>query len=331
MDEPVARVAVIIVSWNTRELLAECVASVVDSADAAELETIVVDNHSTDGSREMLRDRYPRVRVIANECNRGFGAANNQAIEATDAPYVLMLNSDARLPRGALAGLLARLEREARAGLVGAQLHYPDGRFQFSHARFPDLVQELLVLSGLGRRCHGRWYPSGGPDTDRGARVVDWVGGACMLARRAALTAVGGFDEGYFMYGEEMDLCYALRTAGWQVWYEPGARVIHHGGGSSRQTADAAEARLYRGRLRFFRKYYGVAAARWLAVQLCLLTPPKIALHALLRGLSGGRVGRRVISLRALYAVIAAADERVLGHGVPPPALRVVPPLEERK
>lgn len=310
MDDPVARVAVIIVSWNTRGLLADCLQSVAETA-GADSETVVVDNHSGDGSQVMLRERFPRVRLIENDFNRGFGAANNQAIAATDAPYVLMLNSDACLPPGALARLLERLEREPRAGLVGAQLRYPDGAFQFSHARFPGLWQELLVLSGLGRWCYGRWYPSGDPDTARGARVVDWVGGACMLARRAALAAVGGFDEGYFMYGEEMDLCYALRAAGWEVWYEPAAVVVHHGGGSSRQTADAIEARLYRGRLRFFRKHYGAAAARLFAAELWLLTPPKLALHALLRMLSGGRIGRRVISLHALRAVLVAANDRV--------------------
>jgi N-acetylglucosaminyl-diphospho-decaprenol L-rhamnosyltransferase len=318
MDEPVAPVAVIVVSWNTRELLADCLASIADTGGGATIEMIVVDNDSTDGSQAMVRERFPSVRLIANDRNRGFGAANNQAIATTDAPYVLMLNSDASLPPGALARLLERLEAEPRAGLVGAQLRYPDGTFQFSHARFPDLWQELLVLSGLGRWCYGPHYPSCGPDAAHGARVVDWVGGACMLARRAALAAVGGFDEGYFMYGEEMDLCYALRAAGWQVWYEPAAWVEHHSGGSSRQSAETVEAQLYRGRLRFFRKHYGATATRLLAAQLSLLTPPKIAVHALLRTLSGGRVGRRVISLRTLRAALAA-DAPLTRRGPAPP------------
>src|SRR5207245_425129 len=104
-----------------------------DSSGGTAIETIVVDNDSTDGSQAMVRERFPPVRLIANDRNRGFGAANNQAIATTDAPYVLMLNSDARLPPGALAHLLERLEGEPRAGLVGAQLRYPDGTFQFSH------------------------------------------------------------------------------------------------------------------------------------------------------------------------------------------------------
>lgn len=305
MHHRVATVAVIIVNWNTRELLAECLASVAETTEGLDLETVVVDNGSSDGSPDMVRERFPRVRLIANCDNLGFAAANNQAIASTATPYVLMLNSDARLRPGAVRCLLERLVSAPRAGLVGAQLRDPDGAFQLSHVRFPSLGQEALVLSGVGRLLYGPWYPSFGPDRDERARVVDWVGGACMLARRDALNDVGGFDEGYVLYGEEMDLCYALRRAAWQVWYEPAALVIHHGGASTARLAEAREARLYRGRVRFFRKHYGAGAARLLAAELCLFTPPKIALHGLLRALSGGRVGRRTISLRALRDTLA--------------------------
>src|SRR6185369_13165890 len=193
--------------------------------------------------------------------NRGFAAANNQAIAATDAPYVLMLNSDARLSPDALRTLLARLDAAPRAGVIGAQLRSPSGHFQHSYARFPSFIQETLILSGFGRALRGAWYPSEGPETDRPAAVEGWVGGACMLARRVALEAVGGFDEGYPLYGEETELCYALRRTGWEIWYEPAAVVIHHGGASTKRIADVREARLYRGRLRFFRKHYGRRAA----------------------------------------------------------------------
>jgi len=296
----VATVAVIIANWNTRELLAECLASVAETAGEIELETVVVDNGSSDGSPAMVRERFPRVLVIANRDNLGFARANNQAIAATTAPYVLMLNSDARLSRGALRVMLECLMAAPRAGLVGAQLRHPDGRFQRSHARFPNLRQEALVLSGLGRLLYGAWYPSFGPDDDVRARVVDWVSGACMLARREPLSQVGGFDEGYVTYGEEMDLCYALRQAGWEVWYEPAATVIHHGAASTASMTADREARLYRGRARFFRKHYGADVRRLFAAELWFFTPPKIALHGVLRALSSGRFGRRTISLHAL-------------------------------
>ena len=295
--------AVIVVSWNTRELLAECLASVVETACGLDVQIVVVDNGSSDGSREMLRAQFPAVRLIANAENVGFARANNQAIDATDAPYVLMLNSDAALCPGALAHLLTCIAAP-RAGLVGAQLRYPDGAFQFSHARFPTLGREALILTGLGRVLRGSWYPSLGAEVEAGARVVDWVGGACMLARREALRAVGGFDEGYFFYGEEVDLCYTLRRAGWDVWYEPAAVVIHRGAGSARRLA-TREALLYRSRRRFFHKHYGAASARLLAAVLYLVTPPKIVVHGLLRHVSAGRLGRPILSLRDLRVALA--------------------------
>jgi len=307
----VATVDVIVISWNTRELLAECLSSIEASGAGLDIETVVVDNGSLDGSAEMVRTRFPAVRLIANADNRGFAAANNQAIAATDAPYVLMLNSDARLSPDALRTLLARLDAAPRAGVIGAQLRSPSGHFQHSYARFPSFIQETLILSGFGRALRGAWYPSEGPETDRPAAVEGWVGGACMLARRVALEAVGGFDEGYPLYGEETELCYALRRTGWEIWYEPAAVVIHHGGASTKRIADVREARLYRGRLRFFRKHYGRRAARLLAAEIYAFTVPKIVLHGALRAVSGGRIGRRTLSLHALGAALADRDDSI--------------------
>jgi GT2 family glycosyltransferase/glycosyltransferase involved in cell wall biosynthesis len=307
MKRAMAAVAVIVASWNTRNLLAECLASVAECSGTIDLETVVVDNGSSDGSPAMVRERFPDVRLIVNRQNLGFARANNQAVAATSTPYILMLNSDARLAPAALRHLLDRIAAAPRAGIVGAQLRFPDGSFQFSHARFPSLAREALILSGLGRLVYGPWYPSVPPHADSAPRVVEWVSGACMLARRAAFDAVRGFDENYFFYGEEMDLCYRLRAAGWEVWYEPAAEIFHHGAASSSRMHAVVEERLYRGRLQFFRNHYGAAATRALAAELCLFTPPKIALHAVLRGLSGGRVGRQVISPRALGAAVRAS------------------------
>jgi N-acetylglucosaminyl-diphospho-decaprenol L-rhamnosyltransferase len=304
----VPQVAAIVVSWNTRALLAQCLASIAAAGADADIETVVVDNASADGSAAMVRDHFPWASVIANADNRGFAAANNQGLAATSAPYVLMLNSDARLEPGALPQLVARLESTPAAGLVGAQLRNFDGSFQHSHARFPTLGREALILSGLGRVLYGRWYPSVGPVAGASARPVEWVGGACMLARRTALDAVGGFDEGYALYGEEMDLCYALRQRGHQIWYEPAAVVLHRRGASTAQLAEGRELRLYHSRMRFVRKHYGARAARLFALELVVFTAPKIALHRTLRTVTGDRVGRRTLSLRALRAVVGGAD-----------------------
>jgi N-acetylglucosaminyl-diphospho-decaprenol L-rhamnosyltransferase len=202
MHGRVSTVAVIVVNWNTRELLAQCLESIQATSGGVDIETVVVDNASTDGSAEMVGASFPAVRVIKNPDNRGFARANNQAIAATTAPYVLMLNSDARLTPGALQCLLERLTSTPRAGLVGARIDNPDGSFQASHMRFPNLAREALIVSGLGRLLYGASYPSSPPQPNGAARVVEWVSGACMLARRSALAQVGGFDEGYFLYGE---------------------------------------------------------------------------------------------------------------------------------
>ncbi len=300
-----AHLAVIVVSWNTCALLAESLASVAEATAGLDVEAIVVDNASTDGSAAMVRADFPTVRLLVNATNVGFARANNLGVAATDAALLLLLNSDARLGGEALQRLLARMRAAPRAGVIGAELRNPDGTFQYSHAPFPTLGMELLMLSGLGRKVFGSWYPSRGPRSGDAACTVDWVGGACMLARRAAFEAVAGFDEGYELYGEEVDLCYRLRRAGWEVWYEPAARVVHHGGAGTSQLASLREAHLYRSRLRFFRLHYGPAAAALLATQILLCTTPKIVAHGALRRLSGGRIGRTVIGWRALRDVVA--------------------------
>jgi hypothetical protein len=160
----------------------------------------------------------------------------------------------------------------------------------------------MLILSGLGRAWRGRWYPSHGPEVERGAQAVQSIEGACMLIRRAAFSDAGGFDEGYFMYAEEVDLCYAMRSAGWEVWYQPEAEVIHYGGASSRNRPTAREGDLYTSRVRFYRKHYGPTRAALLQGMIYGFTAIKMLSHSLLRVISGGRRGRRVISLGDLAA-----------------------------
>lgn len=293
-------VSIIIVSWNTCDLLAACLESVDKEANIPDIEVLVVDNASTDGSLAMLKREYPQVRVIANLNNLGFSKANNQGLAACRGRYALLLNSDALLTQGSLQGLLHLANEKPRAGIVGAQLLNPDGSFQASHTSFPNLWQEFLILSGLGRRIFGRWYPSHASEEEKGPQIVDYVEGACLLVRREAFEDVGGLDEGYFMYAEEVDWCYTMREHGWQVWYQPVSKVIHLGGGSSQERRTKREGDLYRSRVRFFRKHYGDGPAHLLKLQLYFMTAIKVVLYGFLRRICGGRYGREVISLRHL-------------------------------
>lgn len=299
--------SVIIVNWNTKDLLSDCLHSVYKTASDLVIEVLVVDNDSTDGSVEMVRCDFPQVRLIENEENVGFARANNQALSVSQGRYALLLNSDAMVRPGSIRTLLSLADSEPRAGIVGAQLLNPDESFQASHTPFPTQGQEFLMLTGLGRLLRGRWYPSRGPDEDKGPQMVDYVEGACMLVRRRAFEEVGGLDEGYFMYAEEVDWCYAMRKNNWQVWYHPAAKVIHLGGGSSRNRRPEREADLYRSRVQFFRRHYGDRAAWVLKVQVYGTTAVKIVVNRLLRLVSGGRYGRLVVPMRYLVAHLKGA------------------------
>jgi len=252
---------VIVVNYNTRDLLATCLQSVATTARALRHEVIVVDNGSGDGSVELVAAQFPRVRLLRNAANRGFAAANNQAIAVSRGRYLLLLNSDAVLLPGAAAALVAHMDAHPGVGVAGAQLLNPDGSFQYSYADFPTLVGEVLLLTRLARLFRPSTFPSYPPEQSREVRSVDWVNGACLLARRAAVEAVGPLDETYFMYTEETDWCYRMRQSGWGVSYLPQARALHWGSQSARKQPERRRWQVYRSKWLFLRKHRGPAAA----------------------------------------------------------------------
>lgn len=265
MKGAVVDLSVIIVNWNVRDLLRRCLASMPEPGTRnLELETIVVDNASSDGSLEMLRAEFPQVHVIANERNLGFTRGNNQGLAASRGRYVLFLNPDTEVVGDALATMVGYMDTHPAVGALGPQLRYPDGSVQSSRRRFPTLTtalfeSTLLELWWPGNLWARRYRLADRPDDV--AQEVDWVVGACLLARREVLEQVGGFDEGFFMYSEEMDLCRRIRDVGWRIAYVPEAQVIHHEGKSSEQMVPARHIHFQTSKVRYSRKHHGRLAA----------------------------------------------------------------------
>lgn len=251
------RVSALIVSYNTRDLLLDCVASVVCEPGT---EVIVLDNASSDGSADAVAARFPGVHVLRSERNLGFAAGTNEAARHARGDLLLLLNPDAWLLPGALAAMSACLEARGRAGAVGPALVYPDGSPQAAAFAFPGLVQIALDLYPLPRlmdsRLNGRLH--GG----RAARQIDHPLGACMLVRRTTWQDVGPLDEGFYMYLEEVDWCRRARARAWEIWYSPDATAVHHAGAATRQRRDAMFAQLWRSRLRYYQRYHGPAYNR---------------------------------------------------------------------
>ncbi|WP_026369860.1 glycosyltransferase family 2 protein [Kallotenue papyrolyticum] len=268
-------VSIILVSWNTRDLLLACLESLPAAIGDLRADVWVVDNASRDDSVAAVRSRYAHVRLIENRTNLGFAAANNQAIRGGAGRYVLLLNSDTVAAPDSIELLVRFADDHPRVGAVGGQLLNADGSFQASRARFPSLWSETLNVTGLGRRLYGPWYPGYGPRHSRHPCRADVLPGACMLVRRAAIEQVGPMDEDYFMYSEETDWCLRLHRAGWELWYLPDARILHHGGQSTQQAREPMIAALYRSKVRFFRKHYGPLHAALLQLIFVLVLRAK--------------------------------------------------------
>jgi N-acetylglucosaminyl-diphospho-decaprenol L-rhamnosyltransferase len=257
--------SIVIVSWNVKDLLRACLRSTMESLEVrapAELdcEIVVVDNFSVDGSAGLVMQEFPSVRLLANSENVGFTRGNNQGIAATDGRYVLLLNPDTEVLGSALGALVCYMERHPEVAAVGPKLLYADGGVQSSRRRFPNLATALVEgtfaqawfrNSGLLRHYYA---------LDRGddeTQEVDWLVGACLMMRRAAISNVGLLDERFFMYSEELDWCYRARTAGWKIVYLPTASVIHHEGKSSEQVLPLRHLQFQRSKVLFFVKHHG--------------------------------------------------------------------------
>ena len=258
--------AAVIVNYEAGPLLTECVRSIVADTSAGEVELIVVDNRSHDGSIEALQTAFPDVHVISSPGNVGYARAANLGIAATRSPVVAVFNSDLTMERGTAKAMLARFDDESRLGVAGPRIRNLDGSDYPSARKSPSVP--IAVAHGL----FGLWWPAN-PFTARyreldadpaQSRSVDWVSGAAIWLRRAALDAVGGWDERYFMYMEDLDLCRRIRSAGFDVAYEPAGGVTHVQGASTSRHPYRMLAQHHRSAWTFARRRLTGAAAVFL-------------------------------------------------------------------
>ena len=254
--------SILIVNWNVRDLLRDCLCSVERSRRELDMEVIVVDSASSDDSAAMVAAEFPWVTLLSQAENVGFPRGNNIALARANGDYLLLLNPDTVVRDGALTVLVDFLREHPDVGAVGPQLLNPDGSVQSSRRRFPTLATGFLEstwLEGVAPGVLRRYYALDLPDDQ--TADVDWLTGACILVPRPVYQQIGGLDEGYFMYSEELDWCRRIKEAGWRIVYHPAAQVIHHVGKSSEQAVTARHINFQRAKLRYFLKYHGRPAA----------------------------------------------------------------------
>jgi N-acetylglucosaminyl-diphospho-decaprenol L-rhamnosyltransferase len=299
--------SIVIVNWNVRELLRHCLSSIYQATEASfELEAIVVDNASGDGSVVMVGESFPQVHLIANDENLGFTRGNNQAIAQSRGRYVLLLNPDTEVVGGALSTMVQYMDTHPQAGALGPQLLYPDGSVQPSRRRFPTIATAFLESTVLQQwfpdnRVLRRYYIRDRGDDE--VQEVDWVVGACLLARRQAIEQVGLLDEKFFMYSEEMDWCRRFKERGWRVVYLPTAQVIHHEAKSSEQVKSLQHIQFQRSKALYFRKHHGRWQAEVLRLFLLITYVYQLLLESL-KWLVGHKRPLRAERIRAHWQVL---------------------------
>ena len=274
--------SIVIVSWNVRDLLRQCLRSVLGHADVSaspgpvalgdhKAEVFVVDNASHDGSAEMVRNEFPMVTLLAEQRNLGFTAGNNVALRRCTGRYYLLLNPDTVVGDDAITAMVDYMDAHGDVGVVGPRLLYGDGRPQPSRRRFPRLRHALfestLLEQWLPDNRWARHYRMADQPDDI-VQDVDWVTGACMMVRAAAVEQVGLLDEGFFMYSEELDWCRRIADAGWRVVYLPEPTVVHFEGRSSGQVSAKRNIYFESSKVRYFCRHEGRARAEILRIFL---------------------------------------------------------------
>lgn len=249
--------SVLVASFNTKDLLLACLKSLETATDGLAIETFVVDNASSDGTPEAVASAFPGVRLIANATNEGFSKANNRALRESKGRYVLLLNPDTLIPPDTLGPMARFLDENPRVGMAGCRVDRPDGRLDEACKRtFPTPVSAFARFTGLDRvfpKALGGY--SRMADDPSGSFEVDSVVGAFMMVRREAVEDVGGLDEEFFMFGEDLDWAYRMKAKDWAVWYVGDRRVIHHKGASVRKEPHRMNWHFHRSMILFHKKH----------------------------------------------------------------------------
>lgn len=251
--------AVCIVNWNTRDHLRRCLDRLREKVATVQPTVVVVDNGSTDGSADLVRAEYPEVLLVANAENRGYAAANNQALARVEAEFKLLLNPDVEVHPGSVQYLVRFLQAHPRAAAVAPRLRYPDGRVQLTCRSFPTpdtIFYDALLLSKLfpRSRVFGKYRMSWWAHDDE--RQVDQPMASALLLRDAVLQQIGGLDEDFPVFFNDVDLCYRLQQAGWEIWFTPQAEMTHFHGASTSQVWREMLPQSHRGFVRFYEKHY---------------------------------------------------------------------------
>lgn len=302
---PALDLSIIIVSWNVRDLLRDCLASIAATTGNLALETIVVDSASADGTAAMVRAEFPAVTLIACDENVGFPRGNNLGLAKARGRHVLLLNPDTVVTPGALRVMVDHLDANPDIGALGPKLLNPDGTPQSSRRRFPTVATMIYESTWLEDKAPAavldHYYARDLPDDE--TADVDWLTGACIMVPVTVVGQVGGLDEGYFMYSEELDWCRRIRAAGRRVVYFPEATIIHHVGKSSEQAVTARHINFQRAKLRYARKYHGAGVAALLRAYLLAGYAGQLVLEGG-KGIIGHRRELRWQRVRSYYEVL---------------------------
>lgn len=252
--------SIVIVNWNTLELLRNCLQSVEEGLGGLDAEILVVDNASSDGSAQMVRSEFPAVRLILSDRNLGFAGGNNVALDHARGRHVLLLNTDTLVHRSVLPDAVAWLDEHPKVGILGPKVLNTDGSVQPSCSAFPSLRYLAMQTLGLTRVARLDTYRMTGWDRSS-ERRVEVISGAAMFVRAAAMREVGLLDEAFFFYGEETDWCRRFADAGWQLVFAPIREITHFGNGSAARLSHRRDVMMTEATIRLHRKHGGTAAA----------------------------------------------------------------------